>query len=102
MADLGEMKTYRFKIKKDGTLSDRKLFYEHGSDGMEIDQKGNVYLTHREKVYIISKKGNLLETIEMPGNTTNVCFGGEDGRTLFITSARSIFSLKMKVKGQDW
>jgi len=45
VADINARKTYSFKINDDGTLTDRKLFAEMGSDGMTTDNKGNVYLT---------------------------------------------------------
>src|SRR3712207_2622609 len=47
VADIGDRKTYSYAIQKDGTLADKKLFCEMGSDGMTIDEKGNVYLTGR-------------------------------------------------------
>ena len=45
IADIGDGKIYRYVIQEDGSLKDKKLFCESGSDGMTLDQHGNVYLT---------------------------------------------------------
>ncbi len=47
IADIGDGKTYQYDIQMDGTLKNKKLFCELGSDGMTIDDRGNVYLTGR-------------------------------------------------------
>jgi gluconolactonase len=82
----------------DGTLSNKKLFASEGSDGMTIDNEGNVYLT-TNVVAVYNSKGQKIETIEIPEGPANVCFGGKDGRTLFITARTSLYSLRMRVKG---
>ena len=46
VADIGDWKTYSYRIEKNGKLSNRQLFCEMGSDGMTIDYKGNIYLTN--------------------------------------------------------
>ena len=80
-------------------LIDKKLFADMGSDGMTIDSKGNVYLTGKG-VTIFNPKGEKIENIPVDAPwTANVCFGGTDRKTLFITASKSVFTLKMKVKG---
>ena len=99
VADINAKKTYAFKIQPDGTLSDKTLFAELGSDGMTIDNKGNVYLTGKG-VTVFNAQGNQIEhiPIEEPW-TANVCFAGKDQKTLFVTASKSVYTLKMKVKG---
>jgi gluconolactonase len=99
VADIGAGKTYAFRIQPDGSLSDRKLFADMGSDGMTIDEKGNVYLSGKG-VTVFSPAGKKIDhvAVEAPW-TANVCFGGKDLKTLFITASTSVFTLKMKVKG---
>ena len=92
-------KTYVYKIKPDGTLSGKKLFAKEGSDGMTLDDQGNLYLTV-ETVLVFDKAGRQIESIEVPETPSNVCFGGRDKRTLFITAQTSLYSLRMRVKGQ--
>ncbi len=99
VADIGAKKTYVYTINKDGTLSGKKLFCELGSDGMTIDNEGNVYLTGRG-VAVYNKAGNKIKQIDIDERwTANVTFGGRDRRTLFVTASDSIYTLKMRVKG---
>jgi gluconolactonase len=99
VADLGDNKTYRYEIAKDGTLKNRTLFVNQGSDGMTVDNQGNVYLTGKG-VTVYNSKGERIEQIDVPeGWTANVCFGGKGKKTLFITASKSVYILPMKVKG---
>lgn len=99
VADIGDKKTYRFQIDDSGKLVDRKLFCEMGSDGMTLDTAGNLYLTGRG-VTVFNSKGEKLEVIDIPeGWTANVCFGGRDRNTLFVTASDSLYTLEMNTKG---
>lgn len=101
VADIGDKKTYSYKIEKDGTLSNRKLFCTMGSDGMTIDNEGNVYLTGKG-VTVFNSNGEKIEHIPIDaGWTANVCFGGKDRATLFITAQKCLFGLQMRVHGVD-
>lgn len=99
VADAGDGKTYVYQIQPDGSLAKRKLIAAVGSDGMTLDEKGNLYLT-RKVVHVFSPAGENLATIEVPEAPSNVCFGGKDRRTLFITARKSLYSLSMNVRGQ--
>jgi gluconolactonase len=99
VADMQGNKTWVFKINPDGTLSDRKLFAKIGSDGMTLDEKGNLYLTGKG-VIVLDPAGNKIDYINVPSQTSNVCFAGPNRDTLFITGGKYIFSIKMSVKGQ--
>ena len=99
IADIGDRKTYVYDIQSDGTLANKKLFCTMGSDGMTIDNKGNVYLTGRG-VNVFNSKGEQIEQIPVEaGWTANVCFGGKDMKTLFITASQYLYSIRMNVKG---
>ncbi len=101
VADIGANKTYRFKIEKDGRLTDQALFCNLGSDGMTLDEKGNLYLTGHG-VTVFDKTGIQIEHIDVHEDwTANVTFGGQDRRLLFITASRSVYGLRMKVKGTE-
>ena len=99
VADIGASKTYQFKIQPDKSLTDKKLFCEMGSDGMTLDSEGHLYLTGRG-VTVFDQDGKKVEVISVPGGwTANVCFGGKDRQTLFITSSKCFYSIQMSVKG---
>ncbi|MGC9037026.1 MAG: SMP-30/gluconolactonase/LRE family protein, partial [Verrucomicrobiia bacterium] len=81
ISDIGARKTYVYNIQSDGTLTDKKLFCEAGSDGMTLDEEGNLYLTGRG-VMIFDKTGKLVERIQINEPwTANVSFGGKDRKT---------------------
>jgi gluconolactonase len=99
VADIGDRKTYRYRINPDAMLSDKTLFCSMGSDGMTIDTEGNVYLTGRG-VTVFNPGGERIEQIPIDeGWTANVCFGGQDRHTLFITAMDSLYAVRTRVKG---
>lgn len=101
VADIGARKTYRYTIQPDGSLKEKKLFCELGSDGLTIDSQGNIYLTGKG-VSVFAPAGNKIEQIDVPEPwTANVCFGGKDRQTLFITASKSLYGLRMAVHGVD-
>jgi len=100
VADIRDKKIWKYDILPDGSLTGKTFFAPNGSDGMTIDNKGNVYLTSR-KVWVYSPGGELLEEIEVPESPSNVCFGGKKRNILFITARTSIYTMKMKVRGVD-
>lgn len=99
VADIGAGKTYAYDVQADGSLANKRLFCEMGSDGMTLDERGNVYLTGRG-VTVFDSKGEQIEKITVPqGWTANVTFGGKDRKLLFITAGKAIYGLKMNVAG---
>lgn len=99
VADIKAGKTYVYDIASDGTLQNKKLFSEMGSDGMTIDNQGNIYLTGKG-VTVFNPKGEKIEHIPVEANwTANVCFGGKNMKTLFITASDALYSIEMKVSG---
>jgi gluconolactonase len=102
VADIGDSKTYRYKIEPDATLSDRTLLFNQGSDGMTLDDEGNIYITGNG-VNIYNKDGIKIGHIPVPaGWTANVCFGGKDMHTLFITALESVYTIAMRVWGVEY
>lgn len=101
VADIGANKTYKYAIQKDGSLKQKQLFCEKGSDGMTIDSEGNIYLTGKG-VFVYDKAGKEIEHLDVPEPwTANVCFGGKDRDTLFITASKGLYAMKTRVKGVD-
>ena len=99
VADIGGNKTWSYTINPDHTLGDKKLFCELGSDGMTIDSDWNIYLTGNG-VTIFDKSGTQTGHIEVPEDwTANVCFGGSDLKSLYITASKGLYRIKTNVKG---
>jgi len=100
VTDIKDGKTYVYSINNDGQLSGKKLFCEMGSDGMTLDEKGNLYLTNAKGVTVFNKTGQQIKNIKIDEPwTANVCFGGSDMKSLFITAKTGLYRIKMNVKG---
>ena len=50
---------------------------------------------------VFDKAGKKIGTIEVPERPANVCFGGKDRKTLFITARTGFYSVRMRTKGVD-
>jgi gluconolactonase len=102
VADIGAGKTYRYDIAPDGGLAGKALVADHGSDGMTMDNEGNLYLTG-EGVTVFDKEGRQIDRIPVPDEhwTGNICFGGKDRRSLFITASTGLYAIRTRVKGAN-
>ena len=95
----GSEMTYVYDIQPDGSLGSRQVAAPQGSDGMTLDERGNLYLTSAG-VDVYSPGGEKIASIVVPEQPTNVVFGGVDRQTLFITARTGVYSLRMAVRGQ--
>ena len=86
----------RYAVSKKGNLE--RSHIDEGSDGMAVDVKGNIYLTHGH-VQVYDTNGKKIETIETPQKPANVCFGGKDYKTLFITARSGLYSVRLTQPG---
>lgn len=101
---------WQFDIAKDGTLSNKRIlkeFPDHGFDGMRCDVEGNLYITRYGKgtVVVISPSGSILNEVDVLGpRPSNLCFGGPDGRTVYVTEVEHtrIVSFRVKHPGLAW
>ena len=94
-----------YDVKANGTLDDGRLFCrlvgsEPGvADGMKVDSEGNVYCTGPAGIQVMAPDGSLLGRIKIPGHTTNLGFGDDDWRGLYITTYTSVFRVRLGVPG---
>ena len=94
-----------FPILKDGTLGKGGIFFEFETDnqadpdGLTVDEKGNVYMTGLGGIWVVSAEKELLGFVAVPEYCSNLVFGGKDGRTLYLTCSKKIYSLRMTVRG---
>ena len=105
-----QRKIWSFAIDSEGNLSGKKLFKsfeDHGFDGMRCDVDGNLYVTRYGKgtVVKLSPAGEVLAEIEVLGKKpSNICFGGSDGRTAYVTEVEHtrIVSFRVERPGLAW
>jgi len=94
---------WAFKITTDGTLAEKRLvkqFPDHGFDGMRCDVDGNLYITRYGKgtVAVLTPAGEVLREIDVLGaKPSNLCFGGPDGRTVYVTEVEHTRLVKFRV-----
>jgi len=114
----GNRKIWAFDLSADGVPSGQRLVFDfapgRGGDGMAVDQRGNLYIAagiYRERgphettdvppgIYIVTPQGKLIGRIPIPEDVlTNVTFGGDDLKTLYITAGRTLYSIRVTVPG---
>lgn len=103
VADSGTPKHIRgFDVQPDGTVSGGAVFCKidvGAPDGIRVDQDGRVWSSAGDGVQIFAPDGALIGKILVPEAPANLCFGGADGKTLFITARKSLYAIQVNVKG---
>jgi hypothetical protein len=105
-----QRKVWAFRIEPDGSLAAKQLlieFPDHGMDGMRCDVDGNLYITRQGKgtVVKLSPQGDVLREIGVLGaHPSNLCFGGPDGRTAYVTEVdrKRIVQFRVDRPGLSW
>ena len=102
IADSGKPHHIRvFDVQKDGTLANGKVFCvidNGGPDGIRCDNQGRVWSSAGDGVHIFAPDGSLIGKILIPEPPANLCFGGKDGKTLFITARSSLYAIEIAQK----
>ncbi|OIH99947.1 gluconolactonase [Curtobacterium sp. MCBA15_003] len=62
-------------------------------DGIRVDVHGNVWSSAATGVVVFDPTGSRIGAIAVPEVTANLCFGGDDGTTLFLTSTTSVYRI---------
>jgi gluconolactonase len=94
-----------FPILADGSVGDGRVLFNPETenrdepDGLTLDEHGNLYLTGRGGVWVVTPEGKPLGLIAVKEFCSNLTFGGDDFDVLYITCAKKVYSLKMAVKG---
>src|SRR5450631_659229 len=96
----------RYRVLEDGSVTDGAVFADAtgvpglGSpDGIRVDKQGNLYGSGPGGVWIISPAGKHIGTIHVPEKVSNVAWGDEDGKMLYITASTSVYRIKLSVAG---
>jgi gluconolactonase len=103
VADSGKPRHIRvFQVKPDGTVDSGRVFCTISKgvpDGIRCDAAGRLYSSAGDGVQVFSPEGERLGTILVPESPANLCFGGKDGKTLFITARKSLYCVPLQVAG---
>ena len=99
VSDIDAHKTWSYSINDDGSLANKTFICPMGSDGMTIDDGGNVYLTNHG-VTAFDRSGKQVMHLDVPEDWTgNICFAGKGSHTLFITASKHIYSIQTRTAG---
>ena len=87
---------WKYDVDAKGALSHKILLdtipKPGDPDGMKCDTRGNLYATGPGGVRVYSPQGVLKGLIAVPKDPANLCFGGRDGKTLFITARDTVYT----------
>ncbi|MBL8848199.1 MAG: SMP-30/gluconolactonase/LRE family protein [Planctomycetaceae bacterium] len=110
VTESNERRVYAYNIHETGNLTDKRLVYEFpdfGMDGMRCDVDGNLYLTRHRKgtVVKLSPQGEILNEVDVLGTRpSNICFGGPDGCTAYVTEVDygRLVQFRVDRPGLEW
>jgi gluconolactonase len=94
-----------FDVNKDGSVGAGRLFHkltgnESGvADGMKVDIQDNVYCTGPGGIHVMDKSATLLGRLLLPGHCTNLAWGNEDWRSLYVTTYHNVVRTRLNIPG---
>lgn len=96
----------RYEVNPDATLSNGKVFFDMTSapgedaiDGIKVDRQGNLYVSGPGGLWVLSPAGKHLGTIKAPKHPHNLAWGGEDGKTLYLTAQSALYRMPLNIRG---
>ena len=96
----------RYKVNADATLANGTVFFdmtgaagEDAVDGIKVDRQGNIYVSGPGGLWILSSEGKHLGTIKPPKHPHNMAWGGEDGKTLYLTAQGTLYRMPLSIPG---
>jgi gluconolactonase len=103
-------KVWAYDLSPKGNISNKRVlieFSDFGMDGMRCDIKGNLYIARFGKgmVVVVSPQGKIIREIPLSGKRpTNVAFGGNDGRTMYVTlqDQGNLERFRVDIPGREW
>lgn len=106
--DGGKRYYYRYSLDREGYVREKVQFYTAEDiaamgeqAGINIDRKGNCYVAGAGGILVINDKGVHLGTIVLPEQPTGLCWGGDKGKTLFVTCPTTLYAIDLKVRGSQ-
>ena len=111
VADYGSHWVYSYQIQPDGSLAHKQKYYhlhapdnadDAGADGMKTDRDGRLWVATRMGLQVCDQAGRVNAIIPTPnGKSSNLCFGGPNFDTVYVTANEKVYSRKVKVRGAN-
>jgi gluconolactonase len=96
----------RYEVNPDGSFANGEVFFDAATatragwlDGMKVDVEGNVYVTAQSGVVIIDGRGKHLGSIQAPEELTNLAWGDDDRKSLYITALKGLYRIRLNIPG---
>ena len=90
-----------YDVAPDGSTGPGSMLIDADpSDGMAVDDAGNLYLTTGAGIEVYDDAGVLWGVLAVPEQPANCAFGGTDRRTLFITARTGLYRVELAVPGK--
>ncbi len=103
VGDAESRKIFAYDVVDDSTLANKRQFAAMSprgyTDGMKTDKDGRLFSSGPIGIWVYEPDGTLIETIEVPGQTTNCGWGDADGNTLYITSGDAVYRIRNTLVG---
>jgi len=101
---------WAFDVDAKGNIINKRKFFDFpdfGMDGMKCDKEGNLFVTRYDKgvIAIISPQGKMIREVQMKGKkTSNIAFGGKDGKTCFVTlqDRKCVETFRSETSGKNY
>jgi gluconolactonase len=88
-------------VGEPSVLVDMDVEARGGPDGMKVDSAGNLYITGPGGLWVITPAGEHLGTVEFPQLPANLCFGGPNHQTIYVTARTGLYSIRVNVPGNE-
>ncbi|MBB5236067.1 SMP-30/gluconolactonase/LRE family protein [Deinococcus budaensis] len=101
--DDGQIHAYR--VTPDGGAEYRGIWATvrpGKTDGLRVDGAGRVWSSAGDGVHVLSSEGEELGRIQVPETVANLCFGGPEGSSLFMTASTSLYRIETRVRGLEF
>ncbi len=95
-----------FDVRPGGHLANGRLWAEltgEGvgvADGMKVDREGNLYCTGPGGIHVFDAAADSLGVIQVPEQATNLAWGDDDVRSLYVTATTSLYRFRVEVPGE--
>ena len=96
---------YVWDVVNDSVIANKRVFASIPpagyADGMKMDAAGNLFCAGPLGIWVFGSNGAVLDTVLVPGQTTNCNWGDADRKTLYITSGNSVYRIRLAVTGVE-
>lgn len=101
----GDRKLVVFDVTNQNSLTNMKILNSiesktWGIDGLKMDVEGNLYAACGDGINIFTSEGKLIGKIKTNFEVTNLCFGGANAKTIFMTGHEALYSVSVLIAGK--